>query len=159
MCSALTVTMARPDHSTCGGTAEEGGKCGASEGSSCCQQSGGSALVEVAGAAASSQQGSDRQSASDGPVSLSHVPQDISSNEELRARIEADLPSNYEFEIPKCLGRIRELNAKSVALQFPEGLLMFATTIADILEEYVRGKLASVYYRELPPPRCDLLVY
>ncbi|KAH8605379.1 putative diphthamide synthesis protein [Trypanosoma vivax] len=45
------------------------------------------------------------------------------------------LPSNYHFEIDKCIKRIKEKNASRVALQFPEGLLMFAAPIADILEE------------------------
>lgn len=51
------------------------------------------------------------------------------------AETEFGLPSNYRFEIDKCVKRIREKNAKRVALQFPEGLLMFAAPIADILEE------------------------
>lgn len=45
------------------------------------------------------------------------------------------LPTNYRFEIDKCIKRIKEKNAHRVALQFPEGLLMFAAPIADILEE------------------------
>ncbi|CCW59684.1 unnamed protein product [Phytomonas sp. EM1] len=45
------------------------------------------------------------------------------------------LPSNYRFEIDKCIKRILEKKAQRVALQFPEGLLMFAAPIADILEE------------------------
>ena len=44
------------------------------------------------------------------------------------------LPSNYNFEIHKIVWRVRQLKAKCVALQFPEGLLMFATMIADIVE-------------------------
>ena len=45
----------------------------------------------------------------------------------------AILPANYNFEIHKTLWRIRTEKATSVALQFPEGLLMYACTIADIL--------------------------
>ncbi|KAG5473555.1 hypothetical protein LSCM4_03624 [Leishmania orientalis] len=45
------------------------------------------------------------------------------------------LPTNYRFEIDKCIKRIKEKNARRVALQFPEGLLMFSIPIADILEE------------------------
>lgn len=44
------------------------------------------------------------------------------------------LPSNYQFEIPKTIQRIKTKQAKRVALQFPEGLLMFAVPIADLLE-------------------------
>ena len=46
------------------------------------------------------------------------------------------LPSNYNFEIPKTIWRIKTLNAKRVALQLPEGLCMFATTIADIIKKH-----------------------
>lgn len=45
------------------------------------------------------------------------------------------LPSNYHFEIEKTVKRIKEKKATRVALQFPEGLLMFAAAIADMLEE------------------------
>eukprot|EP00796_Vickermania_ingenoplastis_P000458 gene458-240_t len=44
------------------------------------------------------------------------------------------LPENYRFEIEKCVKRIKEKEATRVALQFPEGLLLFAASIADILE-------------------------
>jgi hypothetical protein len=32
--------------------------------------------------------------------------------------------------------RVKQAKAKTVALQFPEGLLMYATTISDILEQF-----------------------
>jgi len=44
------------------------------------------------------------------------------------------LPANYSFEIDKTIKRIREKQAKRVALQLPEGLLMFATALADVLQ-------------------------
>jgi 2-(3-amino-3-carboxypropyl)histidine synthase len=46
------------------------------------------------------------------------------------------LPSNYDFEIPKTIARIRSVRAATVALQFPEGLLMYAAMIADILSKF-----------------------
>ena len=63
------------------------------------------------------------------------IPEDILNNSELNAAISA-LPSNYNFEIHKTVWRIKVTNAKQVALQFPEGLLMFACTIADIIERF-----------------------
>lgn len=51
------------------------------------------------------------------------------------------LPDHYRFEIEKCVTRIKEKNAKRVALQFPEGLLLFATSIADILEEQTGAEM------------------
>jgi len=46
------------------------------------------------------------------------------------------LPSNYNFEIHKTVWRIRSVQAKCVALQFPEGLLMYSCVISDILESF-----------------------
>lgn len=46
------------------------------------------------------------------------------------------LPSNYNFELHKTVWRVKSAGAKNVALQFPEGLLMYATTIADILTHF-----------------------
>uniref|UniRef100_A0AC35U0H8 2-(3-amino-3-carboxypropyl)histidine synthase subunit 1 n=1 Tax=Rhabditophanes sp. KR3021 TaxID=114890 RepID=A0AC35U0H8_9BILA len=43
------------------------------------------------------------------------------------------LPSNYNFEIAKTVWKIRSSGSKCVALQFPEGLLMYACVISDIL--------------------------
>ncbi|KAJ3083419.1 hypothetical protein HK102_001076 [Quaeritorhiza haematococci] len=64
------------------------------------------------------------------------IPSDILNNDLLNAAIAHQLPSNYNFEIHKSLWQIRRHGAKTVALQFPEGLLMFACTIADILERF-----------------------
>ncbi|NXG82354.1 DPH1 synthase, partial [Stercorarius parasiticus] len=63
------------------------------------------------------------------------IPEEILSNVELREAAEA-LPRNYNFEIPKTVWRIQQAQAKKVALQMPEGLLMFACTIADIVERF-----------------------
>jgi 2-(3-amino-3-carboxypropyl)histidine synthase len=61
------------------------------------------------------------------------VPPDILENAALNAAI-AILPANYSFEVHKTIWRIRQAGAKRVALQFPEGLLLYACVIADILE-------------------------
>ncbi|KAF7640405.1 2-(3-amino-3-carboxypropyl)histidine synthase subunit 1 [Meloidogyne graminicola] len=49
------------------------------------------------------------------------------------------LPSNYSFEIPKTIWKINSTQSKTVALQLPEGLTMFACLIADILEKYTNN--------------------
>lgn len=72
------------------------------------------------------------------PRALNQVPDDILNDPSIQAAIEL-LPSNYAFEIPKTIHRIRTLDAKRVALQMPEGLLMFATTISDILTQFCPG--------------------
>lgn len=45
---------------------------------------------------------------------------------------ESNLPAAYSFEILKTVERILQLDATHVALQMPEGLLMYATVLADI---------------------------
>ena len=42
------------------------------------------------------------------------------------------LPENYDFEVKKTVWRLRQANVKTLALQFPEGLLLYATTLADL---------------------------
>ena len=66
---------------------------------------------------------------------ITQIPDEITNDEDLADAIRA-LPANYTFEIPKTVWRIRQSGAKRVALQMPEGLLMFALTIADILEKF-----------------------
>jgi len=63
------------------------------------------------------------------------IPEDIVNNEALNQAI-ALLPSNYNFEVHKTLWRIRTDNPATVALQFPEGLLMYSCVIADILRSF-----------------------
>jgi 2-(3-amino-3-carboxypropyl)histidine synthase len=46
------------------------------------------------------------------------------------------IPSHYNFEIHKSIWQIKRNQASRVALQFPEGLLMFSLVIADILERF-----------------------
>lgn len=69
------------------------------------------------------------------PSKVSKIPDSIIKNKALIQSIDT-LPKNYNFEIPKTIWRIQELKAKTVALQMPEGLLMFSTTIADIIKDF-----------------------
>ncbi|XP_076287176.1 diphthamide biosynthesis 1 [Lasioglossum baleicum] len=69
------------------------------------------------------------------PVKVNKIPEEILNDPLLNAAIAA-LPNNYNFEIHKSIWRIKEVKSKRVALQMPEGLLMYATTIADIIEEF-----------------------
>jgi len=66
---------------------------------------------------------------------LNQIPEEITNNPLLNKAIQ-QLPSNYNFEIHKCVWQIKRFEAKKVALQFPEGLQMFACTISDILEKF-----------------------
>ncbi|XPS72358.1 2-(3-amino-3-carboxypropyl)histidine synthase [Ascochyta lentis] len=69
---------------------------------------------------------------------LNAIPDSILHDKDINDAI-ALLPPNYSFEIHKCIHRIRTSGAKSIALQFPEGLLLFATTISDILTQFCPG--------------------
>lgn len=72
---------------------------------------------------------------------ISQIPKEILEDPVLNSAI-AFLPSHYNFEIHKSVWRILELSKQLnkecllVGLQFPEGLLMFSTLIADILERF-----------------------
>lgn len=72
------------------------------------------------------------------PRALNNVPDDILHDKDINDAI-ALLPKNYNFEIHKTIHRIRSAGAKKIALQMPEGLLLFATTISDILTQFCSG--------------------
>ncbi|KAK9168197.1 hypothetical protein Syun_000337 [Stephania yunnanensis] len=63
------------------------------------------------------------------------IPDSILNDPALNAAISL-LPSNYNLEIHKCVHRIRSSGAKRVALQFPEGLLMYSLVLADIFKTF-----------------------
>jgi 2-(3-amino-3-carboxypropyl)histidine synthase len=73
------------------------------------------------------------------PILSNQVPAEILQNEELNAAIKT-LPAHYSFEIHKTIHHVKKNNATMVALQMPEGLQMFACTIADIIERCARHK-------------------
>ncbi|MCJ1411100.1 Diphthamide biosynthesis protein 1 [Ptychographa xylographoides] len=69
---------------------------------------------------------------------LNQLPPEILNDADINAAISL-LPSNYSFEIHKTIHRIRSSGSHKIALQFPEGLLLFATTISDILTRFCPG--------------------
>lgn len=98
------------------------------------------------------------------------VPESLLHDTNLNEDISCALPNNYSFEIHKTIHRIRELDAKIVGLQFPEGLLLFATTISDLLRKYTNCKdvviLGDVSYGaccvddlSAKALGCDLLIH
>ncbi|KAI0375545.1 Diphthamide synthesis [Pilatotrama ljubarskyi] len=72
------------------------------------------------------------------PTLANQIPPDILNDAQLNAAIK-QLPSNYSFEIHKTIHHVRKNHAKMVALQMPEGLQMFACTIADIIEQFTEA--------------------
>lgn len=69
---------------------------------------------------------------------LNRIPDEITNNPDLIAAIQS-LPSNYNFELPKTIWRLRQMQAKRVALQMPEGLTMFAVQLCDIIEKFTEA--------------------
>lgn len=69
---------------------------------------------------------------------MNNVPEEILNDKGINEAV-ALLPRNYRFEIHKTIHRIRTSGAKKIALQMPEGLLLFATTISDILTQFCPG--------------------
>jgi len=85
---------------------------------------------------------------SKGRATLNKVPDDILNDPELKLAMDV-LPENYNLEIPKTIWRIRRDKFKRIALQLPEGLTMFATTISDIIEQFTGAEtviMADVTY-------------
>ncbi|CAH4027852.1 unnamed protein product [Pieris brassicae] len=70
--------------------------------------------------------------------SVNRIPDDLLKDSLINRACEA-LPNNYNFEIHKTIWRIRSLGSKRVALQLPEGLTMFATTLCDIIETFTEA--------------------
>ena len=69
------------------------------------------------------------------------IPDEILNNTELNEAI-AILPPNYNFEIHKIIWRIKsDPTVKRVSLQFPEGLLLYACIISDIIQRFGGAKV------------------
>lgn len=66
---------------------------------------------------------------------LNRIPDEVTNDPELIAAVQS-LPPNYNFELPKTVWRLRQMQAKRVALQMPEGLTMFAVQLCDIIERF-----------------------
>ncbi|KAI6655202.1 Diphthamide biosynthesis protein 1 [Oopsacas minuta] len=67
------------------------------------------------------------------------IPQEILNDKELNEAIKA-LPYNYNFEIHKTIWHVRKNNSICVALQFPEGLLMYGCVISSIIHKFTSAE-------------------
>lgn len=70
----------------------------------------------------------------------STIPDSIMNNAALNEAIRI-LPNNYNFEIHKSVWKIISDKVEVVALQFPEGLLMYACIISDIMTRFAQTKV------------------
>lgn len=64
--------------------------------------------------------------------SVNKIPDELLNDPVLNRACET-LPSNYNFEVYKTIWRIRSLGSKRVALQFPEGNVMFTFYMHSII--------------------------
>jgi 2-(3-amino-3-carboxypropyl)histidine synthase len=92
-------------------------------------------------------------------VQIAGVPEHISDNQLLADAISI-LPAHYNFEIYKTLHRIEVLaeeihkDALKVSLQFPEGLMLFACIISDILREFSPVRVETVIMGDVTYGAC-----
>jgi len=73
-----------------------------------------------------------------------------SVSDDIRIQLENDpkfcelrslLPANYDFEIEKTISKVLSVAANVVALQFPEGLQMFACVLSEIISIFGKAKV------------------
>lgn len=79
------------------------------------------------------------------------------------------LPKNYNFELSKLINTIKQLKAKKICLQMPDGLLKYSSILSDLIYEYTGSEsiiLADVVYgacciddKTAFELKCDLLIH
>ena len=85
------------------------------------------------------------------PPLLNQIPAEIQDDPLINASIDALLPKNYNFEVKKTIWQIRKFGIQRVALQMPEGLAMFGTSITDLVGMHTDAECVfPLLYR----PRC-----
>ncbi|KAK9333263.1 putative diphthamide synthesis protein-domain-containing protein [Lipomyces starkeyi] len=85
---------------------------------------------------------------------LNQIPPEILDDQDLNLAITSLLPSNYDFEIHKCIWNIRRHKYTRIALQMPEGLLIFACVIADIIERFAGHEISCVIMGDVTYGAC-----
>ena len=74
-----------------------------------------------------------------------------------------ELEKKYELELGKIVSEIKRQKAKSVLLQFPDGLKPYSTAVVDYLEEktdvMIKIWLGDCFGAcDVPETSCDLVV-
>lgn len=65
------------------------------------------------------------------------IPDAILHDEFLQSLVTNSLPKNYNFEVYKTIWKIKQINAKRIILQLPEGLIRFGTVLVDVMKSYL----------------------
>lgn len=76
------------------------------------------------------------------------IPDEISKDAQLNAAIAGSLPRTHDFEVHRCIWRLRKANARQVGLQMPEGLQGWATALADIFCSFVPSVESATIFGE-----------
>ena len=76
-------------------------------------------------------------------VGIGAVTQELEAHPALQAAMKP-LPANYNFEVPRTIARLRALAVSHVALQLPEGLLLYAPLLADIIAAWAHVDQVSI---------------
>lgn len=76
------------------------------------------------------------------------IPNEILKDEELNATIAASLPRSHDFEVHRCVWKLRKAGARQVGLQMPEGLQGWATALADIFCTFVPSVESATIFGE-----------
>ncbi|KAI0984618.1 hypothetical protein GJ496_004562 [Pomphorhynchus laevis] len=76
-------------------------------------------------------------------MTCNRIPDSILLDDSLNTAIQA-LSENYDFEMHKTIWRIKRDQFKRVALQFPDGLLIFAVSIASIIESFTDAEAVII---------------
>jgi len=66
-------------------------------------------------------------------------------NDPVLANALTSLPSSYNFEVHKTIHAVRSNNLTRIALQMPEGLLMYGPIISDIVRRWGGGSVEEVF--------------
>lgn len=76
------------------------------------------------------------------------IPLEISGNKEINDAICASLPRSHDFEVHRCIWKLRRAGAQHVGLQMPEGLQGWATALADLLCHFVESLHSATIFGE-----------
>lgn len=77
----------------------------------------------------------------DVPKKVRPMPYDsIAEDPDVQEAIRIALPQRYHFEIPKTIWKLRKVHARHVGLQMPDGLLLWAPQILQILKRFGRSE-------------------
>ena len=67
----------------------------------------------------------------------------------------AELNERYDLELERVVGEIKKSKAKTVLLQFPDGMKAYATAVVDYFEEKLENKVVFIIWMGSCFGACD----